>query len=143
MVLRYAFLRVAFAVSLTAFTTPIASQEVEAAKAGRRIGAAAAGVIAGRAAAASVRDRSSEAVASEDGEKAVGDVQPADGSASSTDQTPARAFSAKIVQVAPTAQRGIEVPGCAPGKLCIVCIAGCNTEANEIVHSIPKGLRAD
>lgn len=44
----------------------------------------------------------------------------------------------KVVKPAPVVRKDAEVAGCAPGKLCIVCVAGCNGTVNGIVHAAPK-----
>jgi hypothetical protein len=45
-----------------------------------------------------------------------------------------RANAARVI----TKPKDIDVPGCAVGMICTVCIAGCNDGANPIVHAVPK-----
>lgn len=47
---------------------------------------------------------------------------------------------AKVVKPAPVpvVKKDEVVDGCAPGKICIVCVAGCNAGPQSIVHSITK-----
>jgi hypothetical protein len=41
-------------------------------------------------------------------------------------------------------KKPIEVPGCATGQICIVCLAGCPTGTDSIVHAhrAPNGAKA-
>jgi hypothetical protein len=48
-------------------------------------------------------------------------------------QSVVKAKAAKVSKPA-----DIEVPGCSPGMICTVCLAGCNGAVNVIVHAVPK-----
>lgn len=52
-------------------------------------------------------------------------------------RAPAKAKVVTPVPV-PVVKKDEDVEGCAPGKICIVCVAGCNAGPRSIVHSITK-----
>ncbi len=50
-------------------------------------------------------------------------------------------MTAAAVTVAPPAMIIDDVPGCTPGKMCIVCVAGCRGPRNGIIHAAPRAAR--
>jgi len=48
-------------------------------------------------------------------------------------QAVVKAKPAKVVT-----RKDIDVPGCSPGMICTVCLAGCSGAVNVIVHAVPK-----
>ena len=68
-------------------------------------------------------------------------AQAEDATASSDNEaaTPvARAQAVIKSKAAKVIPKDIEVPGCSPGMICTVCLAGCNGAVNVIVHAVPK-----
>ena len=55
-----------------------------------------------------------------------------------------RGRGAKVISAAPSSEKGTAapVPGCAPGTLCTVCLAGCGGGATNVVVSKASGKSA-
>jgi hypothetical protein len=137
-----ALLRMAFAALLVAVMAPMASHEVEAGRVGKRSSGGVGALLAGKAAAAVARDRvGSSSGAVEESESGPADHAGGEEAAASAQAAPARASVAQALKAASSVRKDVEVPGCAPGNLCTVCIAGCSGDINAIVHSVPKVQR--
>lgn len=70
-----------------------------------------------------------------------GDAKPEE----ATSNEPATAAVVTPVTPAPEAAKPVilkalvpDVPGCAAGMMCTVCVAGCNGTSNSIIHVMPK-----
>lgn len=115
--------RLALAAVVAVAAIPLSSSDADA---GRR--AVRAGIVGYKAV---TRDRQSDEGAS--AAKSTSDAQPdtAAATATVTDAAPA-------TKVASTKLNDDTVPGCAPGMICTVCIAGCGSSAIIIVHAERK-----
>jgi hypothetical protein len=51
---------------------------------------------------------------------------------------PVRAQAVVKTKPIQSTPKEIDVPGCSPGMICTVCLAGCNGAVNVIVHAVPK-----
>jgi hypothetical protein len=121
--------RVVIGIALVMVALPFASGDAEA----RRRGG---GKVIGVSAVPSVsRAHASEASASavpvEDATAAAPDTTGGETPARAQAVTPAAAVVRKRVDA--------EVPGCAVGKICTVCVAGCYGDNNSIIFAAPKG----
>lgn len=107
----------------------------------------------GRASLAGARVINRSTEKKEDGEEANqseedGDEEASKSSEAGTDGTAAVATEkAAVVTPATTPAAApavvlkpldLDVPGCATGMMCTVCVAGCNGPTNGIVHATPK-----
>jgi hypothetical protein len=135
-----ALVRLAVAASLMAVMAPMSRHEAEAGRLVKRHGSKAGAAITGNSATAGATERRVEDSAGAESEAGEGALHRADNGAP---QSPLRASVARVLPAAPVVDNDEDVPGCAPGKLCTVCVAGCNSDTHAIVHSVPKGLRAE
>jgi hypothetical protein len=138
-----ALLRLALALALIAIMAPLASHEAEAGRRFSRHGRAVGVVTTSRAAAASARKSASHAHSAEESGAGSEDANKTDGDTFSPSGELVRASVAKVLKAAPAAHVVDEVPGCAPGNFCTVCVAGCSGEVNAIVNSVPKAQRIE
>jgi hypothetical protein len=120
--------RVVIGIALVMVALPFASGDAEARRGG--------GKVIGVSAVPSVsRSRASEpnasAVPVEDATAAAPDTTGGETPARAHAVTPAAAVVRKRVDA--------EVPGCAVGKICTVCVAGCYGDNNSIIFAAPKG----
>ncbi len=80
-------------------------------------------------------NRSSEEKSAQE-EPAIEDATAAQGTEATS---PVRAQAVIKTKPATVATRkDADVPGCGPGMICTVCIAGCTGAVNVIVHAAPK-----
>ncbi|MEZ5815823.1 MAG: hypothetical protein R3D44_01920 [Hyphomicrobiaceae bacterium] len=122
--------------ALFAAAVPFVSGDAEARGRGGKI--INAGAAAARAHSHEATDKTAaENPAGHEADSAVDATAPAPaGSAASTS---ARAQSVTPATVRMSKPKDTDVPGCSPGMMCIVCLAGCNGAVNSIVHEAPKG----
>lgn len=121
------FARTFFALALVAASLPLMASDAEAR---RKISSAAVPAVR-------TINRNQEEKKAEDAEAQAEDAT----AASANDAAPpvARAQAMVKSKAAPMSKaKDIEVPGCSPGMICTVCLAGCNGTVNVIVHSVPK-----
>jgi hypothetical protein len=110
--------------------TPVVSDDAEAR--GFRVRSGAATGAAARALRSKEREETeSNAAASDTDEDTPAQTEPTkDGAAAGAGKAKSPAPRLVITEA--------QVPGCPPGMLCTVCVAGCVTGPNSIVHAEPK-----
>ncbi|MBS0243014.1 MAG: hypothetical protein JSS20_12620 [Proteobacteria bacterium] len=83
--------------------------------------------------------KKAEPVKSSGAQPAVDESDTADSKPEATE--PVQAAAAVIAKPpAPAKRQDYHPAGCAPGKLCIVCVAGCPDHVGEIVSSRPQTI---
>jgi hypothetical protein len=123
-----AFARTFVGLALVAGSLPLMANDAEA---GRRVSAASAAPV--------VRtiNRDKEEKTTEEPAAQAEDVTASSDNEAAPPVARAQAVvKSKAAKV--TRAKDIEVPGCSPGMICTVCLAGCNGAVNVIVHAVPK-----